>query len=240
MDDFIFFEPDVAAICAHADDTVMEMMRETDRSDDNPVWNELIDIYSHLHDICSIRGGYVILDVANIDASTGIITCADGRLIAAQRKVCAYMKGADKIAVFISTAGENFTTLTKKYNNEGEYLKGFITDSFGSVIAERSIDFINSFLEADMNRQALLITNRYSPGYCNWPLFGQKQLFELLPPNQCRISLTDSMLMQPIKSVSGIIGIGKNVKKSPYACDVCADKNCIYRKILSSGNTITI
>ena len=31
--------------------------------------------------------------------------------------------------------------------------------------------------------------------------------------------------------VSGIIGIGRNVKKSSYSCDVCNNQTCIYRKV---------
>jgi len=35
--------------------------------------------------------------------------------------------------------------------------------------------------------------------------------------------------MKPVKSVSGIIGIGRDVKYAPYQCHACEDKNCIYR-----------
>jgi len=34
--------------------------------------------------------------------------------------------------------------------------------------------------------------------------------------------------MDPIKSVSGIIGIGENVRFNPYTCNLCDNKNCIY------------
>ena len=59
----------------------------------------------------------------------------------------------------------------------------------------------------------------------------QKQLFSLLPNTMDFISLTKSCLMLPIKSVSGIIGVGKEVRKTGYSCDICSNKACIYRKI---------
>jgi hypothetical protein len=75
----------------------------------------------------------------------------------------------------------------------------------------------------------LHITNRYSPGYCDWDIREQKKLFELLPENFCGISLLDSMLMKPIKSISGFIGIGSNVTFNRYTCNYCKDRNCLYR-----------
>jgi hypothetical protein len=36
--------------------------------------------------------------------------------------------------------------------------------------------------------------------------------------------------MEPVKSISGIIGIGENVRRRPYTCNLCDLKDCIYRK----------
>ena len=74
-------------------------------------------------------------------------------------------------------------------------------------------------------------TNRFSPGYCGWHVREQPDLFSLFPtPHPCGIHLTDSCLMVPIKSVSGVIGIGPNVKKLEYSCGLCDYKNCYKRR----------
>jgi len=78
-------------------------------------------------------------------------------------------------------------------------------------------------------KKGLHITNRFSPGYCGWNVKEQHKLFQLLPPKFCGISLSDSALMIPIKSISGIIGMGDHVIVSDYPCDVCHEENCIYR-----------
>ena len=75
------------------------------------------------------------------------------------------------------------------------------------------------------------MANRYSPGYCGWALSEQKRFFALFPENHCGIKLSDSCLMDPIKSVSGVIGFGRNVKKTAYECQMCELTTCIYRKI---------
>lgn len=45
-------------------------------------------------------------------------------------------------------------------------------------------------------------------------------------------------MTNPIKTVSGIIGIGKNVEKQPNNCDICDAKNCIYRNKLQGERTV--
>jgi hypothetical protein len=57
----------------------------------------------------------------------------------------------------------------------------------------------------------------------------QHKLFSFFPANCCGISLTDSALMHPIKSVSGIIGLGKEVKFREYTCDLCSQVECFHR-----------
>jgi cobalamin-dependent methionine synthase I len=72
-------------------------------------------------------------------------------------------------------------------------------------------------------------TSRYSPGYCGWHLSEQRKLFRLLGDSPCGIELSDVCLMKPIKSISGIIGVGRNVKEKQYGCRYCEMETC-YRK----------
>ena len=74
-------------------------------------------------------------------------------------------------------------------------------------------------------------TNRFSPGYCGWHVSEQKKLFPLFPSAEpCGIRLTDSSLMLPIKSVSGVIGLGDGVRKLEYTCGLCTYDKCYRRK----------
>ena len=207
----------------------LHLLKVEDCSDDNPECKETKNVFAALPEICEIRGGYIVFDNVEIDYSEGKILL-NGKEIFPQHKICIYLKKSEKIGVFICSAGEKFSILSKKANLEGDYLKGYIIDTFGSIIAERTADFIHNEIKQIAEKADLKVTNRYSPGYCNWNLSNQRELFSLLPENFCNISLTDSMLMLPIKSVSGIIGIGKNVKYLDYKCRTCNDKNCVYRQ----------
>ncbi len=226
---FTYYNPTIQEIDLQSED-IFDMLHEEDRSPDNPVVCEVMEVLEQVPQISKIQGGYIVFEDIERFAETGEIRIA-GQTIKTSRKVCRFMEGAEKIAVFICTAGQGFTDYSNEYNKEGEYLKGYITDTMGSVVVEKAMDYIQSELEKIVEKEGLKITNRYSPGYCNWPVEDQKLLFSLLPDQVCDITLSSSCLMTPIKSVSGIIGIGRNVKKSSYSCDVCNNQTCIYRKV---------
>lgn len=76
------------------------------------------------------------------------------------------------------------------------------------------------------------ITNRFSPGYCHWNVSDQHKLFSLFDEAPRGVTLTDSALMNPVKSISGVIGICENVKYKDYHCRLCKSKDCTYRKVL--------
>ena len=106
---------------------------------------------------------------------------------------------------------------------------GYVFDILGSMIVETATDQLQNEIRKIANDMDMAITNRYSPGYCKWSVADQHKLFSFFPPNCCGISLTDSALMYPIKSVSGIIGLGKEVKFREYTCDLCSQVDCFHR-----------
>ena len=56
------------------------------------------------------------------------------------------------------------------------------------------------------------LVSRYSPGYGDFPLAAQRTLLALLDaPRRAGVSLTDSLLMVPSKSVSAVIGVKKGM-----------------------------
>ena len=86
-------------------------------------------------------------------------------------------------------------------------------------------------LKRRFQNQGLETSNFYSPGHRDWNISEQMNLFSLLPDNFCGVTLSKSLLMNPIKSVSGIIGVGKSLKQNRYQCNLCNDMNCLYGRI---------
>lgn len=194
--------------------------------------NEDIDEVLGIGDeLCEICGGYRITDTLDWDKSNFNMTVEDVPLDI-DKIIFQQIKKSSSLAIFACTAGKEITHRSKVFMSEGDMLKGYVYDLFGSVVVESAMDIIHSSLRQRMASSGLKITNRYSPGYCGWQVAGQKNLFSLLPEHFCGIELTDSCLMRPTKSVSGIIGIGESVKFNEYTCSICHASNCLYRNLI--------
>lgn len=214
-----------------SDETIMHYLQIKDRADYALTEDVVKHVFQLMKDSEEIVGGYRIVDCIDVDVPQSTLVCADGALNPGKR-ITAYMKGATRLALFICTAGKAFTDISHAYQANDDFLEAFVVESIGSATVENAMDKVQQSLKEEMAAEGLLTTNRYSPGYCEWPLVGQKTLFSMIGNHGIGISLTDSCLMQPIKSVSGIIGIGKDVKEHPYGCAICGSTTCVYRKIL--------
>ncbi len=177
-----------------------------------------------------IRGGYKIIDDIELDHEDHIMFANKVRF-SPGNQVTKYLKNSEKLAFFICTAGENVSKRSKDLMKEGNLLEGYVTDLVGSVLAEEAMEIIHRELSEEMSSLGFKTTNRYSPGYCDWNVDEQHQLFTLFPENFCSVRLSNSALMHPIKSVSGVIGLGKNVKFHKYVCHACSNVECIYRNL---------
>ena len=140
------------------------------------------------------------------------------------------LRGSEAYALFMCTAGEEFEAFQQRLKTEGDMVRVFIADALGSVIAEKCADQMELTLQESIDKLGWRHTNRFSPGYCGWHVSEQQKLFPLFDGHTCGITLTDSSLMVPIKSVSGIIGLGREVRRLDYTCGLCTFEKCYKRK----------
>ncbi|MDR3093186.1 MAG: methionine synthase [Bacteroidales bacterium] len=185
---------------------------------------EVVDETTGCYDI---RGGYMIFDSVAIHQDEHTLSLG-GSTFHINKIITRQLRHSTQIAVFVCTAGVGIEQWSRKMLADNDPLKGFIADIMGGVVVELAIDRIQQQLSEAVNVAGLKITNRYSPGYCGWHTSEQHPLFALLPTT-LGIRLTESALMQPIKSVSGIIGIGADVRFNPYSCGLCDATQCVYR-----------
>ncbi len=159
-----------------------------------------------------------IITIGNVDFNVGKI-------------IVSQLKKSDQFVLFAASAGAELNEYMEVAKQEDDMLRLYIADSLGSIIAECTADKMEQELSKQISSEGYKHTNRFSPGYCGWLVNEQQKLFSFLPPYTCGITLTESSLMLPVKSVSGILGIGRNVSKRGYACDICNYKNCYNRKL---------
>ena len=207
-------------------ETVLGYKENEDRS---LVTNLIEEILTECHDISNIKAEYRVYKGVQFDNEAKSITINNIRF-EIKKIVYVQIKKSDSVAIFLCTAGAEIGLRSRKAMQERDLLKGYIYDVIGSEIVEAAADLMQADLERNLLETGKKITNRYSPGYCGWDVAEQHNLFELLPENFCDVKLTPSALMDPVKSVSGIIGIGENIKSNPYTCRMCGMKDCVYRR----------
>lgn len=210
---------------------ILDFLQSTDLEEEHPAIVFIRDILDELNFDTGITGGFVIKDIEELSLKNGLLRIENTELNLG-RQVCGYIREAEQVALFLCTAGEDFTRMTNALNEQGDIMEAYLLDAIGSLTVEKTMDKIQEILKNEAHNRHLKISNRYSPGYCNWPLSDQKALFELIGENPTGISLSDSCLMTPRKSVSGIIAIGKHLKHHKYGCEICNNSTCIYRKII--------
>ena len=180
--------------------------------------------------ICNIRGGYKIFNHNETSIDKQTIRICD-QVFNPSKIVITQFKNASSFALFICTAGAEISQHSKEEQLNGDPLLSFVLDVIGSVTVEKATDKIQKALEEESKKTGLNISDRYSPGYCEWSVAEQQKLFALMPENFCGVSLSETSLMSPIKSVSGIIAIGAGLEQKGYQCHWCTEKNCIYGNI---------
>ncbi len=108
----------------------------------------------------------------------------------------------------------------------------FLTEMVSSLmLMEASCLLSKNINENEIQKKGWGITCTYSPGEETWPLVEQKKIFNLLDASRIGIELTDNCIMKPLKSISGVLGLGpKNeIDRTRCACDLCSRRDCIMR-----------
>ena len=81
-------------------------------------------------------------------------------------------------------------------------------DAAGSAAVEWVCDELNEHLASMVHSEGKELCRRFSPGYGDFPLVYQNSMSKLLNmPVNLGITLSDSLMMFPTKSVTAIIGI---------------------------------
>lgn len=110
-------------------------------------------------------------------------------------------------------------------------MSGLAMDGVGSAAVENLAIQACNYFEVQAKADGFKTTMPLSPGMVGWPLEqGQPELFSLVESEQIQISLTESCMMRPSKSLSLVLGIGDNVSTIGSSCDYCSLKGvCKYQ-----------
>ncbi|MBO5109356.1 MAG: Vitamin B12 dependent methionine synthase activation subunit [Clostridia bacterium] len=116
------------------------------------------------------------------------------------------LAGCDRAVLFAATVGLELDRLILTYSRTSPAL-ALCLQAYGAERVEALCDaFCEEFSDA---------TPRVSPGYGDFPIEAQGELFRLLDcPRKIGLSLNESLLMTPTKSVTAVFGRKENYEHS--------------------------
>ena len=174
----------------------------------------------------SYRVSYTYLDVKR---DKGLVL---GSIEADCETIKKAIKNADKVLLFAATVGAPFDRLIERYNKT-EPSKALIMQAIGAERVESLCDAFCVEINGELSKCSKRLTTRVSPGYGDIPLTMQKDIFAVLDcPRKIGLTLDESLLMSPSKSVTAICGIvdeGEAVENN--RCDECCKADCVYKTI---------
>jgi len=164
-----------------------------------------------------------------VELSGGCIL-VDGRLPLESKMLKKVFRPCTHALVFVSTLGPKVDELIAGVE-EARVSEAFVLDAIASHMAEKVADRVERELTGALE-PGEGATLRYSPGYCDWPVDGQRMVFSVVDGGRIGVSLTGYCLMKPRKSLSGIIGVGPRdqVARTGNACNFCKRLDCDHRR----------
>lgn len=140
------------------------------------------------------------------------------------------LDGCSKAVLFGATVGVYMDRLISKYGRVSP-AKAVMMQAVGAERIEAICDAFNADIKDRCEKNGYFTKPRFSPGYGDLSLEAQKDIFKVLDcPRKIGLSLSDSLLMTPSKSVTAIIGITEESRQDKgNKCAGCQNFDCQFR-----------
>ena len=127
-------------------------------------------------------------------------------------KLSEHLFGCSSVIVVTATLGIGIDRLISKYSRLSQ-AKALMLQGLGAERIEALLDLFCEEQRREKTAHGMALTARFSAGYGDLSLEFQREIFKALDcERKIGLTLNDSLIMSPTKSVSAIIGIKKDEK----------------------------
>lgn len=141
------------------------------------------------------------------------------------------LKDCQSIVLFAATIGIYIDRMIIKYSGISPS-KSLMLQAIGAERIESLCDMFNRDVTLAAQKDGKYTMPRFSPGYGDLDISIQSEIFKVLDcPRKIGLSLNESLLMSPSKSVTAIIGISDTCTNASISkCAACKKYDCNFRK----------
>ncbi|MFC1920214.1 vitamin B12 dependent-methionine synthase activation domain-containing protein [Chloroflexota bacterium] len=190
----------------------------------------LVDGYiDNYHNLIESSFSYVIMDIESVQGSHVNL---ENSITLKSNVLARLLERCEQAVIFALTIGNHLEDMSAYLVENGLVLQATVLDAIGSAAAEQLAFYVEDIIGKLVGYNGLVISRRFSPGYCDWDVSQQEMVFKALRDEPLDIHLTEEYLMLPRKSISGIIGIGSsnNSIETYNPCKTCQSADCPGRR----------
>ena len=153
-------------------------------------------------------GIYTRLEIKSCREKAVLFNGSD--FILESRQVSRLLDGCTEAVLFMVTIGGRLELELINLLDEKETTRAFILDAIGSETADAVADQMHwHYLKEIAEAEGMEVTPRFSPGYGDWLITVQSSIHKACNGSAIGISVTESSIMIPRKSVSAVVGMRK-------------------------------
>ena len=187
----------------------------------------IADSFGSLRSVGSRKSVYRIFDLEQEDGET----VRFGSLTVKSKSLGKNLRGCDKIVLFGATLGIGVDQLLSR-TSKTDMAKTVVLQACAAALLEEYCDECQERIRQEMESEGRYLRPRFSPGYGDFPIECQRDLIRVLDcARSIGLTLTESCMMAPSKSVTAVIGAGRAaVRCHRQGCESCEKLDCIYRR----------
>ena len=154
-----------------------------------------------------------------------------GNITVEGRDLRQHIRGCGEAVLFAATLGVQTDVLLERYSHIS-MSRVAVLQAASAAMIEKYCDETEKEISAQAARRGLFLRPRYSPGYGDFSIRLQKDILNTLDcPKRIGLSMTESFMLVPTKSVTAVIGLTSDPTSCHIAkCMGCNDGNCPFRK----------
>jgi hypothetical protein len=167
----------------------------------------------------------VAYGVGYIDARRGDSVVVDG-VTFTSRMLSRNLAEVERLFPFIVTCGVELEAAPVA---QGDMLRGFLWDAIKADVLHAAFAYFEAYLRSQYRLEKIAAMHPGSAEAEVWPIEQQRELFHLLGagPAAIGVTLSDTYLMSPVKTISGVFFAAQTDFQS---CQVCRREDCPSRR----------
>lgn len=148
---------------------------------------------------------YRIMDISQIESPQVVLE--DGTILSGMR-LSDLLKYSHQALIMGATGGKKIMELIEGLQTEGKISEAAVIDAAASEITDSALDLVMTIVEQYLRPKGRFLTKmRFSPGYGDFDIAQQRDFYRLLKGEKLGLTLTDTCMLIPEKSVFAIAGI---------------------------------